>query len=80
MTSNYPFAQSIIDSINPVKVACPVTKELYGYTKPVVDLTATMKKFADSYAQRKSSLGQKYPHTLPSIVELEYACEHYRSI
>lgn len=75
-----PFAESVLNDTRPVMVACPVTKELYGYAKPVVDIEASMGRFLDAYARRKSAMGQKYPHTLPSAAERECARRYYQAV
>jgi hypothetical protein len=47
----YPRAEKTWDATKLVLTICPVTKELYGYSKPVVDVEATLAAFRARYEQ-----------------------------
>jgi len=47
--TTYPRAEAILDNLYPVLAVCNVTRELYGYAKPVVDVAATLDRFRVSY-------------------------------
>jgi len=47
--TTYPRTEAILDNLYPVLTVCPVTRELYGYAKPVADVVATLDRFRVSY-------------------------------
>ena len=71
MTTTFPFAEAIASSVRLVRIACPVTKELYGYAKPVVDMPATMRAFTEAYACQKHSVAMRSWGRHASILELD---------
>jgi len=47
--TTYPRAEAILGNLYPVLMVSPVTRELYGYAKPVVDVAATLDRFRVAY-------------------------------
>jgi hypothetical protein len=75
-----PLLQTVLKLTPLASVCCPVTKELYGYCRPVTDVEKTFSNFLYAFEKYQTKLGHKYPYTLPSIQMQNEAKDYFRSL